>query len=136
MGIFSHAQGQLTLQSVVGSGQISNSSELSCMYEKDRIRNSREKVATQFFAIITLHVAMETSSRIWLGLPRLQKIENFYTTCHTRHASVYTHPYGTLLQIYRKMINKSIKHIKVPVSRISVLLKRHIPRMAFNQYGL
>ena len=41
-----------------------------------------------------------------VGLPRLQKIENVYTTCHTRHASVYTHPYGTLLQIYRKMINK------------------------------
>ena len=31
MGIFSHAQGQLTLQSVVGSGRILNSSELSCM---------------------------------------------------------------------------------------------------------
>ena len=32
MGIFADAQGHLTLQSVVGSGQISNSSELSCMF--------------------------------------------------------------------------------------------------------
>ena len=31
MRIFSDAQGQLTLQSLVGSGQISNSSELTCM---------------------------------------------------------------------------------------------------------
>ena len=31
MGSFSDAQGQLTLQSVVASGRISNSSELSCM---------------------------------------------------------------------------------------------------------
>ena len=55
MGIFSDAQGQLTLQSVVGSGWISNSSKLSlhviitCKYEKDRIKNSLEKVATPFF---------------------------------------------------------------------------------------
>ena len=31
MGIFSNAQGQLALQSVVGPGQNSNSSELLCM---------------------------------------------------------------------------------------------------------
>ena len=31
MGIFSDAQGKLTLQSVVASGRISNSSKLSCM---------------------------------------------------------------------------------------------------------
>ena len=31
MGIFSNAQGQLTPQPVVGSGQISNSFELLCM---------------------------------------------------------------------------------------------------------
>ena len=31
MGIFSNAQGQLTLQPVVGFGPISNSSELLCM---------------------------------------------------------------------------------------------------------
>ena len=42
MGIFSDAKGQLTPQSVVGPGKISNSSELLCMlslgkYEKDRI---------------------------------------------------------------------------------------------------
>ena len=29
-----------------------------------------------------------------LGLPHLPKIVNVYTKYHTRHASVYTHPYG------------------------------------------
>ena len=38
---------------------------ITCKYEKDRLKNSREKVATPFFSIITLSVAMGTSSRIW-----------------------------------------------------------------------
>ena len=43
MGIFSDAQGQLTLQSVVGSGRISNSFEHTCKYEKDRIKKTLKK---------------------------------------------------------------------------------------------
>ena len=39
---------------------------ITCKFEKDQIKNSREKVATPFsFFIITLSVAMGTSSRIW-----------------------------------------------------------------------
>ena len=100
---------------------------VTCKYEEDPIKKEGARVVTTLYS--------KFSDAQGLGLPRLQIIENVYRTCHTRHASVYTHPYGTLLQIYRKMINKSIKHIKIPVSRISVLLKRHIPRIAFNQYG-
>ena len=55
MGIFSDAQGQLTPLSVVESGRIFNSSELSCMsslpasMKKIGQKNGREKVATPFF---------------------------------------------------------------------------------------
>ena len=42
MGIFSDAQGQLTLQSVVESGQISNSSELSYMVKTLQKSSSSE----------------------------------------------------------------------------------------------
>ena len=38
---------------------------ITCKYEKDLINNNREKVATPFFQIITLSVAMETSGRVW-----------------------------------------------------------------------
>ena len=54
---FLDAQGQLTPQLVVGSGQISNSSKLTlygivtCKYEMDPIKNIREKVATPFFPL-------------------------------------------------------------------------------------
>ena len=54
MGIFSDAQGQLTPQSMVNSGQNSNSFEalmhviIACKYEKDLMKNSREKVETPF----------------------------------------------------------------------------------------
>ena len=54
MGIFSDAQGQLTPQSVVQSGQYSNSFEahmhviIACKYEKDLMKNSREKVGHRF----------------------------------------------------------------------------------------
>ena len=52
---FSDAQGQLTPQSVVGSGRISNSSELSLhviitsKYEKDRIKIAEKKGQHRFF---------------------------------------------------------------------------------------
>ena len=76
MGIFSDAQGQLTPQSVVGSGRTSNSSKLPCMslllasIKKDRVKNNREKVTTPFSPIITLwksSVAMETRVLILSG---------------------------------------------------------------------
>ena len=61
MAIFPDAQGQLTPHTVVKSSQISNFSELLCMlfivtckYEKNRMKNSRDKVATPFSPIITL----------------------------------------------------------------------------------
>ena len=60
MGTFSNAQGQLTPQSVIRSGLISNSYEILCMswlpasIKWIGIKNSREKVATPFSPIITL----------------------------------------------------------------------------------
>ena len=52
MGIFPDAQGQLTLQSTVRSGQISNSSKdfmvvlLTCKNEEDPIKNRGARVFT------------------------------------------------------------------------------------------
>ena len=68
MGIFSDAQGQLTLQSVVQSGRNWNSSELSCMSSLPAsIKGSDEKQPRKsedtVFSIITLwelFVAIET----------------------------------------------------------------------------
>ena len=37
----------------------------SCKYEKDQMKNNREKMETPFFPIITLSVTMETSGWIW-----------------------------------------------------------------------
>ena len=57
MGIFSHAQGQLTPQLVVGSGRISNSFEISCMswlpasLKKEWMKNHCEKVETPSFPL-------------------------------------------------------------------------------------
>ena len=50
MGIFPDAQGQLTLQSLVRSGRISNSSEMLWMfsYEEDPIKNEGARVVTTF----------------------------------------------------------------------------------------
>ena len=67
MGIFSGTQGQLTPQSMVGSGQnfellrVLMHIIIICKYDKDEMKNSPEKVVT-VFAIITLSVAMETRS--------------------------------------------------------------------------
>ena len=71
MGIFSDAQGQLTLLSVVGSGRISNSCKLLCMSQlpasikKDPIKKQLRKRDDALFPIITLwelSVAMENQS--------------------------------------------------------------------------
>ena len=53
MGIFPDAQGQLTPQSLVRSGRISNSSEMlwmfvTCKYEEDPIKNECARVFTTF----------------------------------------------------------------------------------------
>ena len=47
---------------------------ITCKYEKDPIKNNREKVATPLFQNITLSVAMETSGRIW---PKFELIQAF-----------------------------------------------------------
>ena len=68
MGIFSDAQGQLTLLSVVGSGRISNSCKLLCMSylpasKKGSDQTQPRKRDDALFPIITLwelSVAMET----------------------------------------------------------------------------
>ena len=54
---------------------------ITCKYEKDRIINSREKVATRFFFIITLSVAMETSSEIWPNFKLIQALTYVIITC-------------------------------------------------------
>ena len=54
---------------------------ITCRYEKDRMKNSREKVATQFFSIIALSVAMETSSRIWPNFKLIQALMYVIVTC-------------------------------------------------------
>ena len=54
MGIFQIAQGQLTPQSLVRSGRISNSSRdlmdvlVTCKYEEDPIKNEGARVDTTF----------------------------------------------------------------------------------------
>ena len=54
MGILPDAQGQLTPQSLVRSGRISNSSEMlwdvlvTCKYEEDLIKNEGARVDTTF----------------------------------------------------------------------------------------
>ena len=75
MGFFSYAQGQLTPKSVVESGQISNSSKLSCMSllpasTKGSDQKHSRKCDDAGFPIITLwelSVAMETRVLIRSG---------------------------------------------------------------------
>ena len=54
---------------------------ITCKYEKDPIKNNREKVATPFFQIITLSVAMETSGRIWPNLELVQAFMHVLIAC-------------------------------------------------------
>ena len=81
-------QTQLTLWSVVGSGRISNSSKLllmyviiTCKYEKDPIKNSREKKCNTVFQIITLSVAMETRGQIWPNFELIQASMHVLIAC-------------------------------------------------------
>ena len=55
MGIFTDTQGTLTLQSLVRSGRISNSSNVmdvlvTCMYEEDPIKNEGARVDTTLYS--------------------------------------------------------------------------------------
>ena len=53
---------------------------ITCKYEKDPIKNNREKVATSFF-IIPLFVAMETSGRIWPNSELIQAFMHDLIAC-------------------------------------------------------
>ena len=87
MGIFSDFQGQLTLQSVVQSSRNSKLVRalmhviIVCKCEKDQMKNSREKVETPFFPIITLSVTMETSGWIWPNFDLIQALMYVINTC-------------------------------------------------------
>ena len=52
-----------------------------CKYEKDQMKNSREKVETPFFPIITLSVTMETSGWIWPNFELIQALMYVIITC-------------------------------------------------------
>ena len=54
---------------------------ITCKYEKDPIKNNREKVATPFFQIITLSVAMETSGRVWPNFELIQAFMHVLIAC-------------------------------------------------------
>ena len=54
---------------------------ITCKYEKNWIKNSREKVATPFFSIITLSVAMETGRQIWPNLKLIQALMYVIVPC-------------------------------------------------------
>ena len=56
---------------------------ITCNYEKDPIKNNREKVATPFFKKknITLSVAMETSGRIWPNFKLIQEFMHVLIAC-------------------------------------------------------
>ena len=54
---------------------------ITCKYEKDPIKNNREKGATPFFQIITLSVATETSGRIWPIFKLISALMYVIITC-------------------------------------------------------
>ena len=86
MGIFPDAQGQLTPQSLVRSGRISNSSKtlwLSSLPGSIRKIRSKKKVLewTQHFPHYNSMVAMETSGRIWPNFELFQALIYVLITC-------------------------------------------------------
>ena len=54
---------------------------ITCKYEKDPIKNNREKVAKLFFQILTLSNAMETSGRIWPNFELIQAFMHVLIVC-------------------------------------------------------
>ena len=87
MGIFSDVQGQRTVQSVVQSGQNSNSFELSWMsslpasMKRSGCKTAEKKWRHHFFFIITLFVTMETSGWIWPNFKLIQALMYVIITC-------------------------------------------------------
>ena len=54
---------------------------VTCKYEKERMKNSREKVETLIFPIITLSVAMETNCQIWPNFILIQALMYVIISC-------------------------------------------------------
>ena len=54
---------------------------VTCKYEKERMKNSREKLETPFFPIITLSVTMETRGWIWPNFKLIQALMYVIITC-------------------------------------------------------
>ena len=54
---------------------------ITCKYEKERIKNSQEKVETQFFHIITLSVTKKTSGWVWPNFKLIQALMYVIITC-------------------------------------------------------
>ena len=86
MGIFPDAQGQLTPQSLVRSGRISNSFEILWMSSlpasMKKIRSKIEALEwTQHFPHYNSMVAMETSGRIWPNFELIQALIHVLITC-------------------------------------------------------
>ena len=54
---------------------------ITCKYEKERMKNSREKVETPFFPVITQSVTMETSGWIWPNFKLIQALIDVIITC-------------------------------------------------------
>ena len=86
MGIFPDAQGQLTPQSLVRSGLISNSSEILWMSSlpanMKKIRSKMKALEwTQHFPLYNCIVAMETSGRIWPNFKLIQALIHVLITC-------------------------------------------------------
>ena len=94
MGIFSDTQGQLTPQSLVRSGRISNSSDILWMSSlpakwmsslpasMKKIRSKMKALEwTQHFPHYNSMVAMETSRRIWPNFELIQALIHVLITC-------------------------------------------------------
>ena len=86
MGFFSYAQGQLTPQSLVRSGRISNSSEMLWMFSlpasMKKIRSKMKALEwTKHFSHYNSMVAMETSGRIWPNFELIQALIHVLITC-------------------------------------------------------
>ena len=86
MWFFSYAQGQLTPQSLVRSGRISNSSEMLWMFSlpasMKKIRSKTKALnCWQHFPHYNPMVAMETSGRIWPNFELNQALIHVLITC-------------------------------------------------------
>ena len=86
MGFFSYAQGQLTPQSLVRSGRISNSSEMLWMFllpaSMKKIWSKMKALEwTQHFPHYNSMVAMETSGRILPNFELIKALIHVLITC-------------------------------------------------------